>query len=213
MKLRLFDVTVSLHSGVPVWPGDPPAMIERVASIKNGDGYNGSRINSSLHWGTHIDAPFHVNPRGWTIDQIPLEILVGEVQVMEFSDCSQITAADIEEKYIAGVERLLFKTRNSEWWSEIPLRFHENFTSLTKEAAEFLIETNVKLVGIDYLSIDLYKEESLPVHHILYQRNVVGIEGLDLSSISPGKYEMYCLPMRIAKGDGAPARVVLKTID
>lgn len=209
---KIYDVSLPLHSGLPVWQGDPPAVIEQISSIEKGDLTNCSRIASSLHWGTHIDAPFHLYSDCRTIEQIPLEVLIGPARVIEIKDALQVTSADLMGFNLTGVQRLLIKTRNSKFWGEDPLIFHQDFTALTPDAAEHLLKIGVKLIGIDYFSIDLFDAENLPVHRILYRQNIVGIEALDLRGISPGDYQLICLPLKILQGDGAPARVVLKNV-
>ncbi len=208
--MAFYDISVLLNENIPVWPGDPPVKIERTLSLEQGDIANASRIATSLHWGTHIDAPYHFYPDAWTVDQIPLEVLIGPATVLEFPDQQQITARDLERQWRKGIRRLLLKTHNSAFWQEKPLRFHTDFTALTAEAADFLLEKGVVLVGIDYLSIDLYETDEYPVHKRLYRQNVVGIEGLNLNGVPPGQYRLLCLPLRIEGGDGAPARCVLE---
>jgi arylformamidase len=209
MKNQYIDISLPLDSELPVWPGDPNAIIERVSSIGQGDGHNSSRINSSLHWGTHLDAPYHIVETGWTIDQIPLAVLIGPVQVIEIPEVREIKADHLNYFKIQGCKRLLVKTRNSAFWNESPLKFHQDYTAFSKDAAEFLLDCGIKLIGIDYLSLDLYSAIDLPVHHLLYQQNVVGVEGLDLRQVSPGNYHLICLPLNIKSGDGAPVRAVL----
>jgi arylformamidase len=166
-------------------------------------------MQCSLHWGTHLDAPFHLFQNKWSIDQIPAEILFGEVQVVEVGETPSITHSILRKYNLKPLERIIFKTRNSHFWSERPLKFHPEFTALTADTAEYLLELGVKLVGIDYLSLDLYESKDLPVHKILYRKNVVGVEGLDLRKVSPGYYDLMCLPLKILHGDGAPARIFL----
>jgi arylformamidase len=209
MKDQYIDITLPLNSDIPVWPGDPPAVIERVSAISQGDGHNSSRIKSSLHWGTHLDAPYHIVENRWTIDQIPLDMLIGPAQVIEIPNVREITAGHLKSFEIRQCKRLLVKTRNSAFWDESPLKFHQDFTAFTKDAAEYLLECGIQLIGIDYLSLDLYSAADLPVHHLLYQQNVIGVEGLDLRKVSPGDYHLICLPLNIKSGDGAPARAVL----
>ncbi len=206
-----YDISLRLNEGVPVWPGDPPVKIERTLALEQGDLANASRISTSLHWGTHIDAPYHFFEDGWTVEQIPLEVLIGPATVLEFPDLREIRARDLAEQWHPGIQRLLLKTRNSAFWQEEPLRFHQDFTALTADAAEFLLEKEVLLVGIDYLSLDLFHNEAYPVHQMLYRRNLVGIEGLNLQAVPPGEYQLLCLPLRIEGADGAPARVVLQS--
>lgn len=209
MKDRLiFDITMNLSSDFPGWSGDAPGRIERTSSISRGDLYNSSSIRSSLHWGTHIDAPFHLNEDKWTVDQIPLDILMGEVQVLEIPEVKKINAQILERYSIKSQTRVLIKTRNSEFWKE-SFTFREDFSALTEDAAKYIVKLGIKLVGIDYFSLDLYDAVDLPVHRILYQHNIVGIELLDLRQVKGGYYDLICLPIKIEGGDGAPARVVL----
>ncbi len=205
----IIDITLPLHSALPVWPGDPLPVIEQTHQQANGQLYNSTRWNCSLHWGTHIDAPYHLVENGWRIDQIPLDILLGRVQVVDVQEAPVITPAVLEKCRLKPLPRIIFKTRNSAFWGENPLRFHTDFTALSAEAAEILIQLGVKLVGIDYLSLDLFAAKDLPVHQILYRKNVIGVEGLDLRDVAPGYYHLICLPLRVANADGAPARVLL----
>ncbi len=208
-RQQIIDVTLALANDLPGWPGDAPSRIEREFVMASGDAFNSSRIQASLHWGTHLDAPYHINPNGWRIDEIPPELLMGPARVIELPQVSRITAAELKKQSLQGVQRLLFKTRNSHFWSEHPLRFHPDFTALTADAAEYLLQLGVRLIGIDYFSIDLFTADDLPVHHLLYQQNVPAIEGLDLRAVLPGEYRLICLPIKIRGGDGAPARVLL----
>jgi len=209
MKNQYIDISLPLDSELPVWPGDPNAVIEQVSSISRGDGHNSSRIQSSLHWGTHLDAPYHIVETGWTIDKIPLDVLIGPVRIIEIPEVRGITADHLRNFKIQGCRRLLVKTRNSAFWDETPLRFHRDFTAFTIDAAEYLLECGIELIGIDYLSLDLYSAADLPVHQLLYQQNVIGVEGLDLRQVSAGNYHLICLPLNIRSGDGAPVRAVL----
>jgi arylformamidase len=209
VKSTIIDISLPLYPELPVWPGDPPAIIEQTQAISRGHFYNSSRLQCSLHWGTHLDSPYHLIQDGWSIDEIPLKILLGKVQVLEVKRVSRITYSILAKYQLKPLERIIFKTRNSLFWSEKPLKFHPDFTALTADAAEFLLDLGVKLVGIDYLSLDLYEAKDLPVHKILYQKKVVGLEGLDLRKVSAGQYDLVCLPVKILKGDGAPARVLL----
>jgi len=192
-----------------VWPGDPPAEIKQTQSLDSGVVYNSSSINASLHWGTHIDAPSHLYINKLTVDLIPLEVLLGPVEVVHLPEAKKITETDFKNINLSQIERILFKTRNSEFWDEKPLEFHEDFTALTPQAAITLVDAGIKVVGIDYFSLDLFTAKDLPVHKILYEANIIGVEGLDLRQISPGNYDLICLPIKIWKGDGAPARVLL----
>ncbi|GAB4339579.1 MAG: cyclase family protein [Calditrichia bacterium] len=206
------DATLTLHNRLPAWPGDPSPRISRSMSLKDGDIANSSRIEASLHWGTHLDAPYHIVESGWTLDQIPLSVLTGRCRVLEYPHNQHISAAWLKQTDLNSAERVFFKTGNSRFWSEEPLRFHPEFIALSPDAAEYLVSLGIKLVGLDYLSIDPWDSETLPVHHILYRHNIPAIEGLDLREVTAGDYEMVALPMRIANGDGSPVRVILKPV-
>ena len=206
---KIYDITHTLKNNFPVWPGDPPGVIQIDASLENGDEYNSSSIKSSLHWGTHIDAPAHLFHGKPTIDQLPLDLLLGLVKVIHFPNVMRITADLLQKINLQKYQRVLFKTRNSEFWNTRHPSFRTDFTALTEDAAIHLVKSDIKLVGIDYFSLDLFEATGLPVHKILYQRNIIGLEGLDLREISEGDYDMICLPIKIWRGDGAPARVLL----
>jgi arylformamidase len=209
---QIYDITLKLENNLPVWPGDPPGKIEQSSEPLNGASCQSSKISASLHWGTHIDAPYHVNRHGWTIDQIPIDVLIGLAQVIEIPEAMVITAAHLQTVDLGSISRVLFKTRNSDFWDENPLRFHEEFTALSADAAELLLRADIRLVGIDYFSIDLFEEKMLPVHQLLYAKNIVGIENLDLREINAGTYNLMALPIKISGGDGAPARALLEEI-
>jgi arylformamidase len=205
---QIYDVTINLSSDFPTWPGDTPARIEKTSTLSKGDIYNSSSIHSSLHWGTHIDAPYHLYQNKWTIDQIPLNILMGEVQVLEIPKVEQINVQELEKHPIKSGIRIIIKTRNSEFWNN-PDSLRTDFSALTPDAARYLVQRGTLLVGIDYASLDLYEASDLPVHQILCSHNIIGVEYLDLRAITAGFYELICLPMKIKNGDGAPARVLL----
>ncbi|MBN2366564.1 MAG: cyclase family protein [Calditrichaeota bacterium] len=205
----IHDVSLPLHSDLPVWPGDPSPVIVKHEVTIAGSPLISSRVSISLHWGTHVDAPAHFNPEGWTIDLIPPDILTGSVQVIELSGVRQITSHILRNLHLSDAGRYFFKTDNSRFWAEFPLRFHRNFTAFTEDAATYLKSIRSKLIGIDYLSLDLYDATDLPVHKILFSDNIVGVEGLDLREVSAGMYQVVCLPLRIRQGDGSPARVLL----
>ncbi|KPJ69715.1 hypothetical protein AMJ44_02505 [candidate division WOR-1 bacterium DG_54_3] len=205
---RYHDITVPISSRMHIWPSHKSIQIKAIKSIDAGASSNVTAIKINTHTGTHIDAPYHMLSGEKTIDQIPLEILIGPVQVIEILDRKEITAAELKSKLKNGTERVLFKTRNSERWSEE--KFFRNYVYLSLKAAEFLAEMHVKLVGIDYLSIDKYGDKRHLPHKALLSRDIVIIEGINLSKIHPGFYELICLPLKIEGADGAPARVILK---
>lgn len=196
--MRLIDVSVPIRTGMVTYPGDPTVSVERVASLAAGDVVNLSRIEMGLHSGTHVDAPGHFIDGGQGVDEVALDALIGpcEVVALDSLDAASVAAA------VEGVERVLFRTPNSELWGRDT--FAEDFLSLDGDSARVLVERGVRLVGVDYLSVG--DEEA---HHALLGAGVVVVEGLDLRGVEPGPYELICLPLRVVGSDGAPARAVL----
>ena len=212
--MPIYDVTVPLRNGLPTWPGDPEIHIATSRSLANGDDANVSMLNFGAHTGTHVDAPAHFIEGAATIESLPLEVLIGEAEVIEVpDDVHVIDEAFVESHCAPGTARIIFKTRNSRFWSEPEMQFHTDFTHVDLSAATRLVQSGLTLIGIDYLSIEKYDSAKPEVHHELLSHGVVILEGLDLSAVPAGKYELICLPLRLRseKGDGAPARVVLRT--
>ena len=217
--MPIYDVSVALSSDTPTYPGDPAIEISQFLSLAAGDAANVSLIHFGAHSGTHVDAPAHFLAAGARVDSLSLDTLIGEVEVVEVPvSITMIGAEFIIQNCKAGVSRVLFKTRNSSFWDSKDSNgreFRSDYTSLDAGAARALVKLGVKLVGIDYLSIEKFGSESFETHHTLLSQGVVIVEGLDLRRVSAGSYELICLPLRLAggTGDGAPARVVLRTID
>ncbi len=206
---KIFDVTVPLSAEVPVFPGDPRFQIEFTHRIASGDPYNVAKITMGAHSGTHIDAPYHFLADGDTADQLPLEILMGKARVVELLVRDKVERSDLEALDLRDDIRVLLKTRMSGQLRQPA--FQEDFVYLTPDAATYLVQAGIKLVGIDYLSIEKYGSTDYAAHHALLEAGVVIIEGLDLSEVEPGEYDMTCLPLRIVGADGSPARVILRT--
>lgn len=206
---RIYDVTVPLSASIPTYPGDPRFQMEFTQRIEDGQPCNVSRIAMGGHSGTHVDAPYHFLADGATVDQLPLEILLGKARVVEVAAREKIERADLEALDLRDDLRVLLKTRMSGQLRSP--QFQEDFVYLTPDAATYLVQAGIKLVGIDYLSVEQFGSHDFPAHHALLGAGVVIIEGLDLSQVEAGDYEMVCLPLRIAGADGAPARVVLRS--
>lgn len=207
---KIFDITLPINRELPIWPGDPDVMIEITEKISEGGKANISRINMGSHTGTHIDAPFHFNDRGITVDRLPLNLLIGRARVIDIGeDTGAIDKPTIETIEIDGIEKVLFKTRNSNRYSK---EFIKDFVALTPNGASLLVEKGVRVVGIDYLSIEAYGSKEHDTHRILLSSGVIIIEGLYLKDIKPGEYELIALPLLLEGGDGAPARVVLRAM-
>jgi arylformamidase len=206
---RIFDVTVPLSPDVPTFPGDPVFERRPVQRLEDGDACNLSRLSLGAHAGTHVDAPYHFLADGVTVDQLPLDVLMGAARVVAIPaerDC--VDAKDLPPETLAGATRILLKTRNSGLLRR--REFHEDFVYLTAAAAHTLVAAGVRLVGVDYLSVEKFGSADFPVHHALLAAGVVVVEGLDLTDVGAGDYDLACLPLRIAGGDGAPVRAVLR---
>lgn len=213
--MHIYDVSVPLSAKTPTYPGDPGIEISAWKSLANGDSANVSLIHLGAHTGTHVDAPSHFIKDAAGVESLPLEVLIGEVRVIEVpSEVTVIDVSFVKEHCQPGSERLLFKTRNSSFWSGDTPVFHSDFTHLDLGAANYLVSQGARLVGIDYLSIEKFKSGNHETHLALLSQRVVILEGLDLRQISAGSYELICLPLKITggNGDGAPARVVLRTL-
>ena len=205
---KLLDVSVLLAAGIPAYPGNPDFELQPVKRIADGASSNVSRLVMGTHTGTHVDAPKHFFDDGLGVDALPLNLLLGRARVVEIIKRGGIGAVELQAAGLREDIRVLLKTSNSALWNGEG--FHEDYTHLTDGGARYLVEQGVKVVGIDYLSVEQFKKAGAPAHRALLSQGVVIIEGLNLSEAEPGMYEMYCLPLRVAGGDGAPARVILK---
>ena len=208
---KWIDISVTLRDAMVHWPGDPPARIRLIHDLDRGDSHNLSEISMGSHAGTHIDAPLHFIRKGIGIDKMPLDATVGRARVIEIYDTESIKPEELFDHRIHHGERILFKTRNSSrvWQTDT---FVEDFVFVSNEAAHFLVKHGVRAIGVDYLSVGGFKRGGSDVHRTLLQGGVWIIEGLDLSTVSPGRYELICLPLKLEQGDGAPARAILRPI-
>jgi arylformamidase len=205
---KIFDISVPLTTGGTVYPGNPEIRIEPASEVSKGASSNVSRLSFGSHTGTHVDAMKHFFDDGSTVDKLPLESLIGPATVIAFpDDVMQVTAAHLKQHRLDGVARLLIRTRNSGYINDGT--FHPDYTYVAPDGAEHLVSLGVKLVGVDYLSVEQFHSGHHKTHRTLLGKDIVIVEGLDLSAVAPGKYELYCLPLRLAGLDGAPARAVL----
>jgi len=210
--MKTYDITVPIRLNMPVYEGDPGVKIDAWSAFVKGDSSNVTMLSFGAHTGTHVDAPAHFIEGARKIDALPLEILMGLARVVRVpDDRTEIDVEFIQAANLNGVERVIFHTRNSSLWNE---GFRKDFTHLLPAAAQLLVDQNIKLVGTDYLSIEKFHSGHHRTHLTLLSNNVVIVEGLNLSDVPEGDYELVCLPLRIADGagDGAPARAVLRTI-
>jgi arylformamidase len=205
--MKIYDVTVPLSKELVVYPGDPQVKINRRTKANEDDAkYNLSRYSFSSHAGTHVDPPFHLIEGGMTVDKLPLELLIGRARVVEVT-APVVDEAVLEEFDFTVDARVLFKTRNSYLWSQ--KTFVKDYVYITPGAARSLVNDGIKVVGIDYLSVDKFGAPP-ETHMALLGAGIIIIEGLDLREVEPGDYELICLPLKVKDGDGAPARVVLR---
>jgi arylformamidase len=212
MPRRFYDVSVPLRTGGVIYPGNPPISFTAQQAIAQGAGANVSRLDLGSHSGTHVDAPKHFFDDGAGVDALPLDLLVGPARLIAFADTvMSVGKAELETHDLRGVARLLIRTRNSAWLSSGDGTFHPDYTYLAPDGAAYLVELGVKLVGVDYLSVEQFHSGHHMTHRTLLERGVIIVEGLMLTAPAPGDYELCCLPLRLAGLDGAPARAVLMT--
>ena len=206
----IHDISMTLDEPMLTYPGDVPYQRTLQRDRTKGDSSNVSVINTSVHVGSHVDAPRHYLTDSYGADKIPLHALYGPAYVLDCIGLESVTAAWLDQYLPESVERLLLKTDNSQWLHcQPPMPFRRDFVYLDGAAARLLAQRSVKLVGIDYLSIDKSGLAAKPAHYALLENNIVILEGIDLTGISPGRYFLACGPLKMAHSDGAPCRVVL----
>ena len=206
---NIIDISLPIYPGMIEWPGNKPVSVNQVKSISDSSDSNVSEIFLNLHTGTHIDAPLHFVQDGEAVEQISLEKLIGKAYVAEVKTEAVIDASDLEEINLPeGVSRLLLKTNNSLLWQKEHSEFYEDYIALNASAAAWIVKRRIELVGIDYLSIQKYKD-SPETHQILLNNKVLILEGLNLSNVKQGMYKLVCLPLSLTGVEGAPARAVL----
>ncbi|MGB9499912.1 MAG: cyclase family protein [Dissulfuribacterales bacterium] len=209
--MTIFDISVPLGRGLPVWPGSIGMRLESVCRIENGDKANVSKLTCDVHTGTHIDAPSHFVSDGNTVEQISLDVLMGETIVADLTTVSIITPSDLAGlKLPPGTKRLLLHTKNSKLWEDYGNEFCPHFVALTPKAAQWVVDWGIKLLGIDYLSVEPFIKSTQQTHITLLSAGVVILEGLNLSQIVPGIYELICLPLKLVDAEGPPARAILR---
>jgi len=208
--MKYYDISLNLSADAVRWITSPPFELIERRRMSRGDPNNSSAVAMSLHSGTHVDAPFHFVADGAPMDALPLELFTGPALVHAVESDRYIRAEHVSAIELDGITRILFKTRNSGL-----LRgphYEPDFVAFSVEAAEALVARGVKLVGLDYLSVAHAGEEQVPVHRAFLDRGAVLLEGIDLSEVNPGRYELFCFPIRIRGADGAPCRAVLRDL-
>jgi len=209
----MIDVSLPMGSDLLTWPGDPPVSLVPREELSKGGAANVSELTMGTHTGTHVDPPLHFIEGAPGIDAVPLEVLVGEAFVANARGLSgQLGPDQLEGLAVPpGTERLLLKTDNSALWRHLPISFPDEYVCLAPEGARWVVDRGIKLIGVDFLSVERKGAPGHPTHHTLLANDIVIVEGLDLDDADPGVYTLACLPLKIVGGDGGPARAVLMT--
>lgn len=208
---KYIDISVGVSSKLPTWPGSPEAEFARRLDLDRGDIANDTTIKMSVHTGTHVDAPLHFISEGSSVDKMCLDVLVGKAIVADVGNIDVITPEILEGLQLpSGVERLIIRTRNSQLWGK-ESNFKSDFVALTAEAAQWVVNQGIRLIGVDYLSVQRFNDGP-ETHIILLKSEVVIIEGLNLTNVIPGEYELICLPIKLEGVEAAPARVILRSL-
>jgi arylformamidase len=207
---KYYDVSVPISPQLPIWPDTQPIEFQRTLDLDQGDIANDTTICMSVHTGTHVDASLHFVSSGRTVDELPLETLIGVTTVLDVGEIEVITANFLESLRLPNnLKRILFKTKNSRLWNSVnSSKFEANFVALSCDAAEWLVHQGIILVGIDYLSIQRFYDGPI----VLLESDVVIIEGLNLIDVPAGNYELICLPIKLKGLEGAPSRVILRPL-
>jgi arylformamidase len=207
--MKIYDISVPISTTMPTYPGDPPVAIDPFKQIGKGSRSNVSRLSLGDHTGTHFDPPLHFIPGGNSVDQLDLNVLYGLARVLDLTRVErEITPRDLERARIPRrTTRVLFKTRSSALWDRAG--FQRDFVGVGWDAAQWLVERGIRLVGVDYLSVETYGAAEPKTHRTLLGAGVIVVEGLNLHGVPPGKYTFVGLPLKIQGGDGAPGRAIL----
>jgi arylformamidase len=207
---RIYDVSIPIVTGGLVYPGNPPISITPQQAISQGASANVSRLDLGSHTGTHVDAPKHFFDDGAGVDTLALDVLMGPARLLAFGDrVTSVGEAELSAHDLTGVTRVLLKTRNSQWLATGSTEFHRDYTYLAPDGAEYLARLGMRLVGVDYLSVEQFHSGHHRTHRTLLEQGIVIVEGLLLSEPTAGDYHFRCLPLRLVGLDGAPARAVL----
>ena len=207
--MRIHDISQTIRSGMPVWPGDPEVRLDWLSRISEGEAVNLTGIHMCAHTGTHIDTPNHFLENGGNLDDLDLEVLIGNARVIRVPDEVRVIDKDfLQTVMLDGTERILFKTSNQAMTDENPEVFHRDYVALDASGARFLADNGYRLVGIDYMSIAMY-DDSEGGHLPLLNAGVVVLEGIDLRGVGPGDYQLVALPIKLGGREGAPVRAIL----
>jgi len=205
----LIDISVPIFPGMPIYPGDPAVVFEPVPDIS----CNVTQLHLGSQTGTHFDTPHHILNNGKTVEHLSLEACYGPARVIEIAPEIQAITENVLKTYdLAGVTRLLLKTKNSAFWQSDPHTFRTDFAALTEDGAQYAAQLKLRLIAIDYLSIELFDSPGLKAHHALLTNDVIILEGVNLTSVQPGDYLLMAFPLYYKGLDGAPCRAVLSPL-
>jgi arylformamidase len=206
---RIWDITLPYSPALPAWPGEGRPVLKMISRIADGASANVTHISACVHYATHVDAPVHFVEGASGVEAMGLDVLIGRARVIAVPHAPTIEPHHLDAANLAGVDRLLIKTDNSALWDDPTHDFHERYTALSPDAARWIVAHGIRLIGVDYLSIEPFDLPEPIVHRRILAAGIVAVEGLDLRAVEPGDYQLICLPMKLVGADGAPARVVL----
>ena len=207
---RWIDISFPYYQGMAIYPGNPSYQRTVMQDVSLGDSATVSRIQMGTHTGTHIDAPLHVFADGKSVDQIPLERMNGRARLLDLRGMKEITPERLKEEKLCKDDIILMKTDNTERFQGVQVLL--DYATLTYDAAEYLVGIGIKMVGIDYMTIEQARGkriEGKSIHRILLGAGIVIAEGLDLRYVDEGVFAMHCFPVALKGADGAPARMSL----
>lgn len=207
---EIIDISVPLTKEMPIWPGSSGPRLIRMKTLEDGDASTASRLECDVHSGTHVDAPMHFLEKGNGVEALSLDGLIGPAYVADLAEMPFVNADSLDSLGLPrGTERLLLRTRNSKLWASGVCEFTPDYVALTPDAAQWIVDQGIRLIGIDYLSVQRFEDGPL-THQILLKAKVIILEGLSLVAVSSGTYELICLPIFLVGAEGAPARAVLR---
>lgn len=208
-KCEIFDISMMMHKNMPTWPGERHQFFyEYVKSTDEGDAFNVSRLSCSMHTGTHIDAPFHKSATGDKLEDISIKRYFGRAKVIDLMNVKEkIIKSDLIDKDLDNCDVCLLKTSNSILINDP--KFHEDYIVLDPSAAKYLVDKNIKAIGVDYLGVDSFSAVEPIIHNLLFKADVMIYEGVNLNNIEDGEYIFIGLPMKILGAEGSPVRAVL----
>jgi len=207
-KKGWIDISQPLTNDIEVWPGDTPFSYRLSYSIEETGSVNIGEMTTSVHTGTHADAPFHFDDKGKTIEALDINNYIGRARLIDVTGYEKIGRKELEKFQLDGVGRLLLRTMKD----GDSLTFPKQFPVLDEDLGPYLQEKGIFLIGTDAPSVDAVDSKELRAHHSLHKNKVHILENLMLSDVKPGDYELIALPLAIVGADGSPVRAVIRPI-